>query len=397
MIYIFIIIILVLLSIHYDIHGNTKGKKFCIRLVLFVFIMMAGLRYRIGIDTIRYIGKFYNVYPYLWELSWDDFSIGSDPLFMLLNSIVKSIGCRFYVVQILHALFVNLLIFNYVRKHSKYIFTFLLFYFVIFYYGYNADVMRASMSIVVCLYANDFILQKNYVKGFLLYLIGCLFHISTVLLLVTPLLFKLKLNYLSLCIGAFIFVLSGFVQDFLTDNIALLLNIDIVYGKLDGYIEQEENLNDKLNILGYIFKIIPCIYPVLYLLWLKYKRKESGLLCFEPIVTVGVLFAIATLRVPLLYRYVDFYLVYFYIIDAHLFVEMVKSYSREINIISIVRPVVIFVPLFFVTYKSWKDLYLYDVVLPYSSVIERSVDEERERVYEKEHNLSRYDYPFNKY
>ncbi len=397
MIYLFIIIILLILSIHYDICKNTKEKTFWIRFVLFVFVMLAGLRYRIGIDTIRYIGKFYDVYPNLSKLSWEDFSIGSDPLYMLLNSIVKSLGCRFYVVQILHALFVNFLLFNYVKKHSEYLFTFLVFYFVIFYYGYNADTMRASMSIVVCLYANDYILQKNYIKGYVLYSIGCLFHISTVLLLVTPLLFKLKLNYISLGMGAMVFVVSGLLQDFLTDNVSFFLSADIVYGKLEGYVEEEDNLNDKLNILGYITKSIPCIYPVIYMLWLKYKKRQSNLLQFEPIVTVGMLFAIAALRVPILSRYVDFYLVYFYIIDAHLFVEMVRSYSKKIKIYSFIRPVVLFVPLFFVTYQSWKSLYLYDIVLPYSSVIERSIDERREKVYEKEHNLSRYYYPFNQY
>ena len=157
MIYLFILIGLLSLTIVYDIGAHKTNKSMWIRIAFFVFVVLAGFRYRIGVDTINYLYSFYHQIPSFsnFERSYfEDYA--QEPLFTLLEVIVKSIFGRFYVMQIVQALFVNLLIFKYIIKHSRYVFCCFLLYFVWIYPTYIAEEMRASMSVAICLYANDY-------------------------------------------------------------------------------------------------------------------------------------------------------------------------------------------------------------------------------------------------
>ena len=191
MIYFVILALLVVLSWQYDILGKTEKKEFWYRLLLIIFILVAGLRYRLGGDTINYIKYFYYETPYLWKLSTEDF-FAMEPLFLLLNSVVKSLGLKFYVVQLIQTLIVNSLVFAYVKKHSLYPFTCIFFYSIYMYFFYNFEELRASISVAICLFANDYLLDKKWLKGFMLYILGTMFHYSTVLLFVTPFFLFLK-------------------------------------------------------------------------------------------------------------------------------------------------------------------------------------------------------------
>ena len=77
------------------------------------------------------------------------------------------------------------------------------------------------MSIVVCLYANNYILQKKWVKGFMLYLISALFHPQAILIMLTPFLLFLKLNKKSVLLFGILYVLGFSVQAYLGDSLAL--------------------------------------------------------------------------------------------------------------------------------------------------------------------------------
>ena len=127
MIYLVVTILLLFLSFHYDYNEKTKNKDFWYLVCLVTFILIVGLRWRLGVDTPNYIDRFYHEYPTLDKLSWDDFSIGKDPFFVIINSLVKTAGGRFYVVQLIQSTFVNVLIFVYIRRHSSFIFTSLFF------------------------------------------------------------------------------------------------------------------------------------------------------------------------------------------------------------------------------------------------------------------------------
>ena len=181
MIYLLVIVLLICLSLRYDINGKTKYRDFWYLMMLVVFILIAGLRWRLMVDTPNYIYNFYHVYPSLENFSFEDYPIGKDPFYVLINSLVISLGGRFYVVQLIEATVVNVLVFKYIKRHSSYLFTCLFFYAIMCYMGYSMETMRASLSVVICLYANDYILDKKWIKGYILLFLALMFHAQTIL------------------------------------------------------------------------------------------------------------------------------------------------------------------------------------------------------------------------
>ena len=121
MIYFVILCILVILAIRYDIQGKTKYRDQWYYAVLIILILVAGLRWRFATDTVRYMYMFYYNTPYVWNLTGERFlNASTPPLWLLLNSIVKSLGGRFFVVQLIQASIVDILFFKYFKKHSPY-------------------------------------------------------------------------------------------------------------------------------------------------------------------------------------------------------------------------------------------------------------------------------------
>ncbi|HWW39891.1 hypothetical protein, partial [Pedobacter sp.] len=47
--------------INYDLWGADSGKAFMSRLVLFVLIILAGFRFRVGSDTMVYMKEYENI------------------------------------------------------------------------------------------------------------------------------------------------------------------------------------------------------------------------------------------------------------------------------------------------------------------------------------------------
>lgn len=103
MIYLIIFIYILYLSIHFDIL-EKKGKKWThYKLVIILLILVAGLRWRIGSDTVIYAQEFTQSHD-LSHLEWNDFiSIGRMPFWVLLNAICKSIWNDFLLVQFIVA------------------------------------------------------------------------------------------------------------------------------------------------------------------------------------------------------------------------------------------------------------------------------------------------------
>ncbi len=381
MVYIVIIIILLLLSYKYDIKGENGNKKFCSRVIVAIFILLAGMRYRLGVDTTRYLYKFYHDVPYLWELTEDNFYFGSDPLFMLLNSVVLSLGGRFFIVQFLQSAFVNILLYKYLKRHTSYVITSLFFYFIWQYYGYNMEEMRASMALVVCLFGNDYCIEKKWGKAILLYVIASLFHISAVVCIMTPLLLWLRFDFKGLIVCVLIFGLSIFIIPYIEGYMYLLEFSYAVSSKVNAYMDNEIHTESGLNILGYVTHIIMYLYPVISILKIKKEDKKNQLIKLEPFLMIAIIVAIINLRLPLVYRYLHFYAIYIILFVSNLSVSLIKGNARTHNLNQSLVGYILLFPLFFLMIKPNFDLNLYSRFIPYSSIIEKKVDRQRELTY----------------
>lgn len=377
MIYLTVFIVLVFLICRYDINGKIVNREFSFNFILVVLVVIAGMRYRLGGDTPNYLYQFYHNTPKLWELSSDNFQWDGEPLFRLLNTVVLSLGGRFYMVQFLHAFFVNYLLFRYIKRHSQYIFTCVFLYFIWMYTYYNMEEMRASMSLVVCLYANDYILEKKWIKGYLLFIIAGLFHKSAYILLITPLFFWTKLNFVGylIILGAYLF--GVFVQSQFGDYIELLEFSEAASETMEGYVRTNKYLEQGGNLNYYIAQIFPfLLYPVIAFIYNKRKNNNLELLKLQPLLLIGLAFVAIQASIELAYRYVHFYAIYLILYMSQLFVDVVKN-NKHLHGVAYMKTFVLLVPFLVVVARVQKDLYVR--YYPYSSIIEKSVDRDREK------------------
>ena len=284
MVYFAVVTLLLCLSIRFDINGKTEYRDQWYLGMLILFILIAGLRWRVGIDTTRYLYSFYHTRPTLSEFSFEEYPIGRDPLWVLLNSIVKSLDGRFFFLQIVHASIVNILIFKYIKRHSKYIFTCLFFYAITCYFVYNMEIMRGSLSIVICLYANDYFINRQWIKGYVLLFVALLFHAQTIVMFLMPFLLFMRLNKVGLFVLVVAYVVGVISQVLIGDYLELLIDNEAIQDKASDYVDPE-HYGSEFELSSILLNFLPTLLYVLGSLWFVKKRGlNTHLIKLEPLV-----------------------------------------------------------------------------------------------------------------
>lgn len=394
MIYFITLFLLIILSVHYDINGQTKYRNQWYFAVQAILILIAGLRYRLGDDTINYIYEFYHVIPELRDLSIDEVIMsGIPPLWLLLNSIIKTIGWKFFVVQLIEATIVNVLILKYFRKHSLYPFLCVALYFFWRYQWYNMMIMKAAIALSIILYANDYFLEKKYTKGLFLILIATGFHQSSILLVVVPFLTFLRFNISGVFLLACVYLFGVFLQSMLGDVFKLMELSEGLSTKLDGYVESGgiDQLHDfNFFIVNYVPIII---YPILSLIYIKYKCKNSKLIRLEPFVMIGLMFQMIQFSVDIFYRYIYIYSLYYIPFIVHFFVEFSRNSGRLKGALSYIRSFIIVMPL--LASFAYSRPLTYVIFYPYSSIMDKSINRDREKFFSE--RMSGYKFNLDEY
>ena len=113
MIYLLVFILLLIPVVRYDWMAKTGGENVWYYLNLIVLILLVGLRYRVGGDTLVYMSM-YNEWPAMDELKYFDFEEAIyNPLWYIYTSVAKSISDEFWVLQIIQAVIVNSIFFHF--------------------------------------------------------------------------------------------------------------------------------------------------------------------------------------------------------------------------------------------------------------------------------------------
>ena len=380
MIYFAVLFLLIILTIRYDINVKTKYRNQWYLAVLGILILIAGLRFRVGEDTPVYIYHFYHATPVLWDIRLDTLLTGgAPPLWVLLFSIIKAIGGKFFWIQIIQASIVNILILKYFKKHSSYPFACVAIYFLWRYLWYNTVVMKSALAVSIILYANDYFLEKKYKKGIFLVLLATGFHQSSIVMMVTPFLLFLRFNMLGITLLVCSYFVGAILQSQLGDVFALFDFSDGLSNKLDTY-SGGDFMTQNHNFNYIIVRIMPIIiYPIFTLLYVKRKFKDSHILRFEPFLMMGLLFQMMQLNIQIFYRFVSIYSVYYIIFSVDFFMRSSESSLVLSRSLAYVRSFVILLPLF-ASFAFTYPFTRYDFY-PYSSIIDRSTYKAREEAY----------------
>ena len=119
MIYFLTVIAFLILTYVYDYRRCEKGKLLWWIVMLVVLILISGMRYKMGTDSIKY-ENYYNWMHSITELKPADFqNTRFAPLYIILSSLCRTISSDFILLQFVLAIIVNTTIFYFLWNNSR--------------------------------------------------------------------------------------------------------------------------------------------------------------------------------------------------------------------------------------------------------------------------------------
>ena len=397
MLYILILIVIIYFTYHFDYLGNIRYRDFCYYSLLTVFVLLAGLRYRIGVDSIRYeevfkyVSNLYEITEY--EIIENEERL--DPLYALMSSLAKTISNDFWVLQLIQSLLVNTILFRFVRKNTKNLFFAILLYYIVLYANYMCEVMREACAVSMFLLAWEYFKSNKWIRFYLFSLLAFFFHTSAIVLFVLPIFNFLKIDkLLDINTKTTIFVLLGIVicgfiiQSNFYEYIQIYSINDSLSEKISRYKRKETLSGAIFNWKGIISVAIRYVlYPIWAVITLKYSKKISPKLA--TMVSWSLFYSMLMIPIAIFYRFNNYFLPFTIIaISEFAFLDRILSISGKLVIIKgYVTWILIFFPLLFVhSYEYFSEvdktgLKDYMRYYPYYSVISPEEDDNRERLF----------------
>lgn len=310
LVYIIIFLYLTFLVVYYDINCQNSRKKANEILSVVVLVLLAGLRYQIGSDTLVYEDRFY-MSSDLNTFFTDDWLLGREPLWALLNSAVLTWFKDFTYLQLLVAIPTNILLFKFFKKTTRKYFTALLITFVVIWWNYNFEIMREAF--VASIYLNTLFLLKR--KKYIIYVLASLpllllHRFAFVVIFLTPIfvLFKGKWLYTALAvitIWVFVFVdLSELntILIFMSGN----MNEELSDKMMSYAMSEGEGFHDmSFSLIGIIeLVLLKIVLPILVIYSIrKEKEADSFLSFYQSMVFLFILFSFISLKLSIIGRF----------------------------------------------------------------------------------------------
>lgn len=232
-------------------------------IVWLLFVFVAGLRYRVGGDSLYY-QDIYPSLPSFGELkNYGLYENGYGPLWYLFCATTKAIDNRFVVMQIVHALIINTAMIYFFNKYSRHLFACLLVYYVFYYLYFNMEILRESLAIAVFLFNMKNLINRKWGRYMLGSLVSLGFHLSAIVLFFLPILMKmLQKKHIKLALTILIASIAGllFILQNMADDLEFLPLILLT--KMHSYGTREVN-----NINGIINDLMPFFaYWLIYII-----------------------------------------------------------------------------------------------------------------------------------
>jgi len=359
---------------------NRYNGYFWIELI--VLILFMGLRYKIGGDSIRYQDVFENQtlkLPQLLSLrEW--WLLGYQPGWLLMMSLCKSITDNFIIVQLLEATTINVAVFWFVRRNCKHPFTFVLLYYICHYLYFTTEILREGFSVAYFIFGYKYLVRRNYLKYYCFAVLGFLFHASSLILFLLPLIYpvlsRLKGMRSTLYIIAIV-ILTGLIvmpiASVITD--VYIFSNDYWQNKVEK-VSEDSGLN-MFGIIAKIFWLIPAFITSIYLS----PQEEGEAFKSKNFITKTYLFmAMIGIIFPTLQRLENYFSIMFMMVFTD-FITNHRYYLRyKLQIYSAFLILFIYHAVWYTGPMYTKsNLIKYRRWIPYSSVLNPEKDQVRER------------------
>ena len=382
--FIYILLLVYLLGLYYlyDVRGVVKYRYVYYLFTCIILILVAGLRYRVGLDTNAYMRSFnQSYYPTLEDFSWFH-NYGADIGWVFINSIAKSVGCGFYTVQIIQAIIVNVAVFWFIRRHSPKPFLGILLFFMFQWWNYCFEAMRESIAIAFYLFGLDALIsENNYKKYYLRVWPAALVHTFGFVVFLFPLIKYLKVNkYLPFVFAGFL-VLFFSISDLMNSMVEGMVEIEgMAAEKATKYIESDIYGESTLSVAGVISLFISRVIPIAYLIYVLYLNKSKETDVFIPYLLCYILVVFLRIAMPIFFRFYNYFEVML-IIAITQAVSLPKINRRGLRYYATIAMVALMVLIRAFELTEPKGYEAYKRYFPYNSVFTQDYNEQSEAIF----------------
>ena len=174
--------------VEFDSYGDRVYRKkdklvfFIIAIVLAIFV---GLRTSYN-DTNTYMNMYEALSPGISNLLTIDLSLGENPGFWVVNTIVKTIGFSTQSFLMFYAIITVGIYLWFIRKYSDNIWLSVFLFFTMGCYTFTMAAIKQCVAVAFCLVATDRYLQNKKISFVLWVLIASTFHPYSLMYLIIP-------------------------------------------------------------------------------------------------------------------------------------------------------------------------------------------------------------------
>jgi len=378
MIYLLVLLYLIFFLIQYDVLQKKARFKFFYITALLIFILVAGLRYCVGLDSMNYSDSYFAM-PKWFELGTFDFSSSRyDFLWIIFCAFCKLFSNDYYFMQFIHATIINSAYFFIIYKFTKYRFTALFFYYILGFLYLNTEIIRESLAIAVFLFAISAFYNKKWINYYVVTTISILIHSSAIFTLFFPFLYKIKPNKyfaISLAVSFFVCILLWQNYEVFTKYFYFISDAE---RKVETYIVG----GTVYNLNGIIFAVFGrVIVPIIFII---YAKTNTFVIKHSPFLWLYILLGIFIAYNSVIFERFQNYLFFpfiFFLVDF--FAQLYKQQKLRLVKISLFF-LLITVPVVY-RYSGREsrliDTYFYQRYFPYYSILDKQNVNEREKMH----------------
>lgn len=262
---------LAIFALLYDVLNLREGRLISYCFAYFLLVCLAGFRYKVGGDTYNYMHT-HELLPNLSDLFTAEIGFEKlQPLWVLFSAIAKSIGEDFYILQFLHAIVVNAVIFAFIHKNSKFQFTGILLYYFALYPFFNFEILREALAVCFFLLSIPYYANRNWIRYYLLVTIAFLFHLSAVFLFLLPAIRSINLNAVGLLL---LFSASALLNPVMQAIASSSAATNLIGFAIGGYAEYNYTIFGLISIFA-LYLLVPFLLTWITKSKLKIKLNYS--------------------------------------------------------------------------------------------------------------------------
>lgn len=422
----FIVLLLMLVAVYvFDIRRQERFYTFSYWGFFVILVLIAGLRYRIGTDSVVYENG-YEDSPAFYQL--ENFKFNStrfEPGFMVAMSLTRTFSAEFMWFQFFESIVINLVMFWFIQKNTRNRFLCVLLYAIVMYFNLNTQVLREAFAVAFFILAWPFFRDGKWIQYYILALLACCMHTSAFLLLILPLfclpgireIFVLGKRTIFICIG--LLAIGLYIQANFTNVFSLMAVTERMVDRVHEYSRNEMGAA-KYNIMGIIGTVAQfCIYPLIAIYFAnqywKYRRRQLKMKLSETeervskqeinrelrvekkqekkydrwqmMVLLGVFFVIFSISMFIFSRYFNYFGIFCLATVSNWAFRPIIIKKKRIRLSPVYWGLVLLPYFFFNMYAYYAPvnksgtLRSYQVFYPYASRLDPQTDTHREDIY----------------